>query len=70
MPFPDNDLVHAINNVFGAIPQTAVQQSVGFTGVTGTSLRRRATFTGNVGSTAYTIGEVAPPLKTLGLIKT
>lgn len=42
--------------------------TTGFTAGAGTAVDSAATFTGNVGSTAYTIGDIVKHLKNLGLI--
>lgn len=43
--------------------------TTGFTTGTGTAVQSGSTFTGNTGTTAYTIGDIVLALKTLGLMK-
>lgn len=42
--------------------------TTGFTAGSGTAAKDDSTFTGNTGSTAYTIGDIVKALKTCGLI--
>lgn len=42
--------------------------TTGFTAGSGTTAKSDSTFTGNVGSTAYTVGDLVKALKQLGLI--
>lgn len=51
-----------------AIQKTGSAVTTGFTAATGTAVVSGSTFTGNVGSTAYTIGDVVAALKNFGLI--
>lgn len=56
---------------FGATPvvqPATTGTTTGFTAATGTAVLSGSTFTGNTGSTAYTIGDVVNALKKLGLI--
>lgn len=43
-------------------------ESTGFTAGGGTTATHLSTFTGNVGSTAYTVSDIVKHLKNLGLI--
>ena len=51
----------------GAQPSSA-GETAGFTAGAGTAVLDDSTFTGNVGTIAYTIGDVVKHLKTLGLL--
>jgi len=56
---------------FGATPvaqPSSTGQTSGFTAGSGNAVNDDSTFTGGVGSTAYTIGDIVKHLKTLGLI--
>jgi hypothetical protein len=56
---------------FNATPiaqPSSTGQTAGFTAGTGTSVNDDSTFTGGVGATAYTIGDIVKHLKNLGLI--
>jgi len=44
-------------------------QAAGFTAGAGTAAKDDSTFTGGVGSTAYTTGDIVKALKNFGLIK-
>lgn len=52
----------------GVAQQTANDVTTGFTAATGTAVLAGSTFTGGVGTTAYTIGDVIAALKNLGVI--
>lgn len=52
----------------GSAQQTAAAETTGFTAGSGTAVKDDSTFTGGVGTTAYTIGDVVKVLKTLGVI--
>jgi hypothetical protein len=43
-------------------------ETTGFTAGAGTGANDDSTFTGNVGSTAYTVGDIVKHLKNLGLL--
>lgn len=43
-------------------------ETTGFTAATGTAVLAGSTFTGNLGSTAYTISDIVKALKTLGFL--
>lgn len=47
---------------------TAAGTTTGYTTGAGTALTVDGTFTGNVGATAYTVGDVVRALKQLGLL--
>ena len=52
----------------GVSQQTAGDVTTGFTANTGTAVLSGSTFTGDVGSTAYTIGDIVATLKNLNII--
>jgi len=62
----------ALVGLFGATPVIQPQTTgttTGYTTGSGTAVLADGTFTGNLGSTAYTIGDVVLALKQLGLLK-
>lgn len=50
------------------VQPSSVGEETGFTAGSGTAVNDDSTFTGNVGSTAYTLGDIVKHLKNLGLI--
>jgi hypothetical protein len=69
----DGNLNHDGSNVgfYGTTPaaqHSTTGETTGFTGGAGTAARVDSTFTGNVGSTAYTISDVVKALKNIGLM--
>ena len=55
-------------NATPVVQQSGAGETTGFTGGSGTTARDDSTFTGNVGSTAYTISDIVKALKNLGLL--
>ena len=55
-------------NATPVVQQSGTGETTGFTGGSGTTARDDSTFTGNVGSTAYTISDIVKALKNLGLL--
>lgn len=53
----------------GVAQATPTHVSAGFTAGGGTAATSTDTYTGNVGSTAYTVGDLVAILKGLGLLK-
>ena len=56
-------------NATPAVQQPAAALEAGFTVNAGTGVNVDSVFTGNVGSSAYTVGDIVKALKTLGLIE-
>ena len=52
----------------GITQYTAAAVTTGFTAGSGTTATSASTYTGNIGSTAYTVGDIVAVLKSLGLI--
>lgn len=67
-------LANSTTETLGAYGNTGIAQyattgtTTGFTAGSGTASKSDSTFTGNTGSTAYTVGDVVRALKLLGLI--
>jgi len=55
-------------NATPVVQQSGTGETTGFTAGSGTTARDDSTFTGNVGSTAYTISDIVKALKNLGLL--
>ena len=55
-------------NATPAAQQNTTGTTTGFTAGSGTAAKDDSTFTGGVGSTAYTVGNIVKALKTLGLL--
>jgi hypothetical protein len=55
-------------NAAPVVQQAGTGETTGATGGSGTTVHTNATFTGNVGSAAYTISDVVKALKNLGLL--
>ena len=55
-------------NATPVVQQSGTGETSGFTAGTGTTTRADSTFTGTVGSTAYTISDIVKALKNLGLL--
>jgi hypothetical protein len=55
-------------NATPVVQQNGTGETSGITGGSGTTVHTNATFTGNVGSTAYTINDIVKALKNLGLL--
>lgn len=69
----DGDLNHDGDNAgfYGTDPvaqPSSTGETGGFTAGSGTSVNDDSTFTGNVGSTAYTVGDLVKHLKNTGLL--
>ncbi len=57
--------------IYGATPviqHSSTGETVGFTAGVGTAVNDDSTFTGNIGTTAYTISDIIKALKNIGLI--
>ena len=55
-------------NATPVVQQNTTGTTTGFTAGSGTATKDDSTFTGGVGSTAYTVGDIVKALKTLGLL--
>lgn len=55
-------------NATPVVQQSSTGEVTGFTAGSGTGVNDDSTFTGDTGSTAYTVGDIVKHLKTLGLI--
>jgi hypothetical protein len=55
-------------NATPVVQHSTTGQTAGFTAGAGTGVRDDSTFTGGVGTTAYTIGDVVKALKNLGVM--
>jgi hypothetical protein len=58
----------AFYNSTPVVQPSTTGTTTGFTAGAGSAVDSAATFTGNTGSTAYTIGDIVKALKTLGLL--
>jgi hypothetical protein len=58
----------AFYNATPVVQQAGTGETTGVSSGSGTNIHANATFTGNVGSTAYTISDVVKALKNLGLL--
>jgi hypothetical protein len=58
----------AFYNATPVVQQAGTGETTGVSGGSGTNIHANATFTGNVGSAAYTISDVVKALKNLGLL--
>jgi hypothetical protein len=58
----------AFYNSTPVVQHSTTGETTGVSGGSGTNIHANATFTGNVGSTAYTISDVVKALKNLGLL--
>lgn len=59
----EQDIAQSLANV-----QSTTGTSTGFTAGAGTTATHLSTFTGNLGSTAYTVGDIVRALKQFGIL--
>jgi len=55
-------------NATPVVQYSTTGTTTGFTAGSGTAAKDDSTYTGNTGSTAYTVGDIVKALKTAGLI--
>ncbi len=55
-------------NATPVVQYSTTGTTTGFTAGSGTAAKDDSTYTGNTGSTAYTVGDIVKSLKTAGLI--
>lgn len=64
----DNLKKISLGNILASNEQSTTGTTTGFTAGSGTAVNDDSTFTGDLGATAYTIGDVVRALKTVGIL--